>query len=194
MVQIIRNQLGIEEDDPRPLTLTGGMPFFGGPWSNYSIHPVVTAVDLIRENPSLKIMVVANGGYNTKESIGIYGNSPPIKPWNSEEASTLQDEIFRGKHLKVVERANGTLTIEAYTIMYDKKGDPTMVIVLGHLEDGSRTLALLPQDSNILKALEQQELVGKTCDVFHDDKKGLNFINGEELLKYEKVIKKTRSN
>jgi acetyl-CoA C-acetyltransferase len=183
MVQIIRNQLGIEEDDPRPLTLTGGMPFFGGPWSNYSIHPVVTAVDLIRKDPLLKIMVVANGGYNTKESIGIYGKSPPIKPWDPDEVSTLQDEIFRGKHLKVVDKANGTLTIEAYTIMYNKRRAPTMGIVLGHLEDDSRTLALLPQDSTILKALEHQELVSKICKVFHDDKKGLNFINGEELLK-----------
>ena len=179
MVQIIRNTLQIEEDDPRPLTVTGGMSFFGGPWNNYSMHPVVTAVDLIRKDPSLKIMVVANGGYNTKESVGIYGKQPPKKHWGTEEVSTAQEEISKGELLNVVEEANGILTIEAYTIVYNKAGKPTMGIMLGHLEDGSRTLAMLLPDTMTLNQLSYQELVGRKFHVVHDKKKGINYLKNE---------------
>ena len=32
--------MGIAPDDPRGLTLTGGLPFFGGAGNNYSMHGV----------------------------------------------------------------------------------------------------------------------------------------------------------
>ncbi len=40
--------------------------------SNYSMHSIITTVNLIRKNPDLKLMIIANGGYNTKQSIGIW--------------------------------------------------------------------------------------------------------------------------
>src|SRR5581483_2052633 len=40
--------LGIAADDPRPLTLTGALPWFGGPGSNYTTHAVATLVDRLR--------------------------------------------------------------------------------------------------------------------------------------------------
>ncbi|MFX1411006.1 MAG: hypothetical protein ACFFA6_11690, partial [Promethearchaeota archaeon] len=70
MVEIASQEIGIPQDDPRDLTITGGLSFFGGPFSSYSLHSIVTAVDLIRKNPSMKVMVLANGGYNTSQSIG----------------------------------------------------------------------------------------------------------------------------
>jgi acetyl-CoA C-acetyltransferase len=176
MVQIIRNALKIMEEDPRPLTITGGMPFFGGPWSNYSLHPVITAVDLIRKNSSLKILQVANGGYNTKLSVGIYGNTPPIKPWSTEEFSKAQEEILKEELPKPVEEANGNLTIEAYTIIYKKDGTPDLGIVIGHIENGLRTLAILKEDSKTLQNLSRQELIGRTFTVSHDLETGYNYL------------------
>ncbi len=176
MVQIIRNALKIKEKDPRPLTITGGMPFFGGPWNNYSLHPVITAVDLIRKNSSLKIMQIANGGYNTKLSVGIYGKTPPLKPWSTDEFSKVQQEILKGELPKPVLEANGILTIEAYTIIFKKNGELDKGIVMGYLEDGSRTLAVLKEDSKTLEKLSQQELVGREFKVTHDYKTGYNYL------------------
>ena len=51
MVQIIMNEIGLSIDDPRDITITGGLPYFGGPMSNYSMHAIATAVDLIRKDP-----------------------------------------------------------------------------------------------------------------------------------------------
>ncbi|MFX0083193.1 MAG: hypothetical protein ACFE94_15725 [Candidatus Hodarchaeota archaeon] len=176
MVQIILNELEIKEQDPRPLTITGGLPFFGGPWNNYSLHPVITAVDLVRENPSLKIMVVANGGYNTKQSVGIYGKEPPTKPWGLSEVSEIQKEILKGELAKPVEIANGTLTIEAYTVIYGRNGIPNGGIVIGNLANGARTLAHIKGDGKKLEELIQEELVGKKFNVYHDYKTKSNII------------------
>ena len=42
--------LGVALDDPRRLTVTGGLPFFGGPGNNYSMHAIATVADRLREN------------------------------------------------------------------------------------------------------------------------------------------------
>ena len=180
MVQLIRNALNLKEEDPRPLTITGGMPFFGGPWNNYSLHPVITAVDLIRKSPSLKIMQIANGGWNTKLSVAIYGKSPPIKPWSTDAFLEMQQEIKKEELPKPIEEANGVLSIEAYTITYKRDGSPDLGIVIGLLENGSRTLAVLKEDSKILEKLSQQELVGKKFRVFHDYEDGFNYLKVEK--------------
>ena len=35
---------GLTADDPRGLTLTGGLPFFGGAGNNYSMHGIAETV------------------------------------------------------------------------------------------------------------------------------------------------------
>ena len=37
-VFVICDALGLDGDDPRGLTLTGGLPYFGGPGNSYSLH------------------------------------------------------------------------------------------------------------------------------------------------------------
>jgi acetyl-CoA C-acetyltransferase len=162
MIEIAKKEIGIAEDDSRDLTITGGLSFFGGPFSSYSLHAIVTAVDLIKKNPSMKIMVLANGGYNTAQSIGIYGKEPSIKSWDEIDCEKIQQSINEYSLPEPVEVANGNLTVEAYTIIYDKKSVPDYAVVIGKLASGERTLALILTDSEKLLELEHQELVGKT--------------------------------
>lgn len=176
IVEIMVKELGLELDDPRQFTLTGGLPYFGGPWSNYSMHGIVTAVHLIREDPSLHIMVIANGGYNNKKSIGIYGSTPPSINWLERDDSVIQEKILSRKLKQPVKEAGGIVTVEAYTIPYDRKGNPKKVIILGHLENGSRTLAHIISTKDELKELENEELVGKKFKIRFDPKEDLNMI------------------
>jgi acetyl-CoA C-acetyltransferase len=169
MVEIARREIGIPDDDPRDLTITGGLSFFGGPFTNYSMHPIVTAVDLIQKNPSTKVMVLANGGYNTSESVGIYGNRPPVIDWEDNEYHDIQQKINSKALPEPFEEANGDLTIEAYTIIYDRRGSPEYGVVMGRLENGKRTLANISSSKTLLK-LEKEELVGKTFSVKHNNK------------------------
>ncbi|MFX1326096.1 MAG: hypothetical protein ACFE8N_14190, partial [Promethearchaeota archaeon] len=115
-------------------------------------------------------------------SIGIYGNTPPVKLWSSAEFSDIQQEIEKEKLPDPIEKANGILKVEAYTIIYKKDGTPDLGIVLGHLENGSRTLAVLKPETRTLTRLSHQELVGRKFRVLYNEKNGFNFlITTEEL-------------
>jgi len=176
VVQIIKNEIGITENDPRKLTITGGLPYFGGPWSNYSMHAIVSAVDVIRKNPSKKIMVVANGGYNTKQSFGIYGTEPSYKGSTEIDVKEIQKTILEKNLPEPVINANGNLTIDAYTFFYERDGTLKRGIVIGHLEDGVRTCAFIDAKPEVLSELEQQELVGRTFPVSYNSKIDRNLI------------------
>jgi acetyl-CoA C-acetyltransferase len=175
-VQIIKKEIGINDNDPRDLTLTGGLPYFGGPWSNYSMHAIITAVNLIRKNSSLKIMVVANGGYNTKQSFGIYGTEPPLKPWTEIDDAKIQKSILENTLPEPVIQANGNLTIEAYTFLHERDGRPKRGIVIGHLENGYRTCAVIDAEPEVLLKLEEIELVGNTFPVYYNSSIDRNLI------------------
>ena len=180
IVQIIMNEMGLSVDDPRDLTVTGGLPYFGGPWSNYSLHAIITATDIIRKNRSKKIMVVANGGYNTKQSFGIYGNKPPVISWEERDDTDIQKEILRDKLPDPVKEANGMITIEAYTIYYERDGRPKQSIVIGCLENGNRSFARIEDELERLEELEKQDLIGKIFHVHFDNESGINLISLDE--------------
>ena len=50
-MQIGADMLGIPVDDPRPLTVTGGLPYHGGPGNNYSTHAIARMVERLRAKP-----------------------------------------------------------------------------------------------------------------------------------------------
>jgi len=177
MIEIARKEIGILEDDTRDLTITGGLPYFGGPFSCYSMHSIVTASQLIRENPSSKILINAVGGYNTKHSIGIYGKEPPLKPWNEREDEKIQQSIYDQALSEPIEEAEGNLTIEAFTVIINRDGTPKQGIVFGKLESGDRTLALIIADTEKLLSLEKEELVGKAFPVHYDININFNVIS-----------------
>ena len=178
IVQIIMNELGIPLDDERNLTLTGGLPYFGGPWSNYSLHSIVNAVNSIRKNPSLRLMVIANGGYNTKQSIGIYGKFGPKISWDDVKTIELevQKKIYSTKLRKPIERANGEITIRGYTITFDRSGNPKKGIILGEFKNGTRTLAFMNFSIKRLLKLENEELVGRKAKVAYDEEIDRNIV------------------
>jgi acetyl-CoA C-acetyltransferase len=172
-------EIGISEIDPRDLTLTGGLPYFGGPWSNYSLHAIATAIEKIQKNPQLKIMVVANGGYNTKQSFGIYGKSPPAIPWNAEDSEgrqKIQEGILKNFLEDPIEKANGKLTGEGYTITYNRDQQPMEGIVIGKINEYKRTIAYIKGDQENLNEFEHIELLGETFPVYYDDKLQCNII------------------
>ena len=64
-------------DLERPLTVTGGMSFAGGPWNNYPMHAIATMADRLRDEPGTTGLVSGNGGYTTKHAFGVYATTPP---------------------------------------------------------------------------------------------------------------------
>src|SRR3546814_676544 len=77
-VQIAASELGLGLG--RPLTVTGGLSFAGGPWNNYVMHSIATMAGVLREDPETFGLVTANGGFITKHAFGVYSTRPPAPP------------------------------------------------------------------------------------------------------------------
>ena len=78
VVQMAAAELGLALDDPdRPLTLTGGLTFGGGPGNNYATHGIAQAVGALRRAPESAALVSGLGWYATKHSLGVYAARPP---------------------------------------------------------------------------------------------------------------------
>lgn len=131
----LADRFGLSPTDPRGLTLTGGLPFFGGPGNNYSTHAIVEAVARVRAMPGSYALVGANGGFMSKYSAGIYSMEPA--DWSDADRT-----IALPRQPAAIRKAAGPqteLTVETYTIVEDRSGP--VAIVLGHNAAGERIAA-----------------------------------------------------
>lgn len=170
-VEVACAEMGIALDDPRGLTVTGGLPYFGGPGNNYVTHSIAEMLNRVRAKPESYGLVTANGNYITKQSAGIYSTTAPERPFAPKDPATYQAKIDAEKGPRVAEAADGPARIETYTVMHDRKG-PSYSIVYGRLEDGSRFIANTPDDPGLLADMEARDYLGATGTVRHSD--GLN--------------------
>jgi acetyl-CoA C-acetyltransferase len=143
-------------DDPRGLTLTGGLPFFGGAGNNYSMHAIAEAVAAARSAPGQFAFVGANGGMMSKYSVGVYSAAPV--PWMPDRSAERQAQIDGGAGDAVTEHAEGAATIETYSVRYD--WETRTGIIIGRLDaDGSRCLATT-EDDDLVALLSDGEPLG----------------------------------
>ena len=103
-VEIGCQELGIAENDPRGLTITGGLPYFGGPGNNYVMHSIVTMAEKLRANPGKFGLCTGNGWYVTKHSAGIYSTRPTEGEWQREDPKSYQVDLDAMAHPNVTEK------------------------------------------------------------------------------------------
>jgi acetyl-CoA C-acetyltransferase len=141
-VQIAAAELGLAVDDPaRPLTVTGGLTFAGGPWSNYVTHSIATMAELLAANPGRRGLISANGGYLTKHSFGLYGSAPPPAEFRWEDVQPMVDQ--EPTRAAAVEW-EGVGTVESWTTPFNREGQPEKAFVAVRTPDQARTLAVIP--------------------------------------------------
>ena len=145
-------------DITRPLTLTGGLSFAGGPWNNYVMHAIATAVRRLREAPRERAFIWANGGYATKHAFGVYATEPPTAGFRHDSPQSQIDALPR-RELALGDDAAGEATIEAFTVMHDRAGRPERLIASTIRNDGRRAW-IVSDDSNVASAYAQGEHVG----------------------------------
>jgi acetyl-CoA C-acetyltransferase len=167
-VQMGAKAVGIPLDDPRGLTLTGGLPYFGGAGNNYVSHSIATAVERLREAPEKKALLTGLGWFATKHSAGVYSATPPTGEWTRTDPKVDQDALDAMGSPAVTDAANGKATIETYTVAFGREGEPEVSIIIGRLEDGTRFWANTPEDTELMKSMTREEFVGRTGTVTHD--------------------------
>lgn len=160
-VQIACEEMSIAEDDPRGLTVTGGLPYFGGPGNNYVTHSIAQMMDQVRSRPGSFGMVTANGNYVTKQSAGVYSTRPTATPFKPKDPKIYQAKIDAAKGPETTDAPSGKATIETYGVMHDRKG-PSFAVLFGRLEDGRRFIANTPDDAGLLGEMIHTDYLGAT--------------------------------
>lgn len=158
-VQIGCEEMGLAEDDPRGLTVTGGLPYFGGPGNNYVTHSIAEMMNKVRATPGMRGMVTANGNYVTKQSAGIYSTTPPERPFAPKPPKTYQARIDADKGATFTATPSGTGTIETYTVMHDRKG-PSYAILFARDAHNHRFIANTPDDPALLSEMATRDYLG----------------------------------
>jgi len=159
------DHFGLTADDPRGLTLTGGLPFFGGAGNNYSAHAIAEAVQKVRGDRGSFALVGANGGWMSKYATGIYSTEPADWSGNDRFAvlpkATDKVPVARGP----VESA----VVETYTINRGPKG--AEAIFIGRSDAGERVVGNADlSDAATAEAFESGEPFGKRLTLTQDER------------------------
>jgi acetyl-CoA C-acetyltransferase len=139
-VQLAAHELGISPLDERGLTVTGGMPQFGGPGNNYTTHAIACMRDELLNGSGTIGLVSGLGWYMTKHSVGIYGTSPPALGW-AHPSCVAEQKAIDATALTVRDDADGIAVVEATTVVYDRDGRGAEAPVFARLADGTRAVA-----------------------------------------------------
>jgi len=161
-VEIAAEGLGLNLLDERAFTVTGGLPYFGGPGNNYTTHAIASMVDLIRESHG-KGFISANGGFMSKHAAGIYSGEPRERGFTLADTAQEQEVIFNSA-LPVVQEGEGEAVVEATTVTYDRNGRPARAPIIATLVDGSRIAARASIET--LKGVSGKNLIGEKVKVF----------------------------
>jgi acetyl-CoA C-acetyltransferase len=164
-VQVAARELGLSTGDPaRPLTVTGGLTFAGGPWNNYVTHSIATMAEVLRAQPGTRGLISANGGYLTKHSFGVYGTTPPATPFRWED---VQGEVDRAPTRMAHVEWEGVGEVEAWTVPFDRDGKPERAFVAVRTPDGGRALALI-DDAEAAAVMVAEDIAGAKVRVGAD--------------------------
>jgi acetyl-CoA C-acetyltransferase len=137
-VQLGAKSLGLDINGQ--LTRTGGLQFGGGPWNNYVMHAIATVAGELRSGVGSTGLVWANGGYTTKHAFGVYATTPPKNGFAYDYPQDQIDALPR-RSLASPADAAGEMTIEGYSVMHDREGNPERSIASCILADGRRAWA-----------------------------------------------------
>jgi acetyl-CoA C-acetyltransferase len=149
--------LGLSPSDPRGLTTTGGLPFFGGAGNNYSMHAIASTVRTLRAKPGAIGLVGANGGFLSKYSVGVY--STKGREWRGFDSKPLQAEVDGWAAPVLAQDHAGEAKVETYTIDYS--GPEPRGVLLGRTSTGARVAAAV-EDSALVKQMIDADPLGGT--------------------------------
>ena len=144
------------------LTLTGGLPFFGGPGNNYSLHAIATMTGRLRERSGDYGLILANGGFLTKEAVGVYSTEAPTE-WAPVSSATIQREIDAQLLPEPVE-GPAEIAIDSFSVVY-QKGAATRGYVIGDTPDGRILARNEKGDEALLAALVAGDPLGRRARI-----------------------------
>ena len=155
--------LGLRDDDPRPISLTGALPYHGGPSSNYMSHSIGHLVERLREQPGEFGLASGVGMHMTKHVFGCYSTQPGAVQAPDYEA--IQEAAERQQpDCPIVASATGAATILAATTVFDRDSAPSWLLAVTQLPDGRRAYARTT-DAEVLASQADDAWIGRTVEL-----------------------------
>jgi acetyl-CoA C-acetyltransferase len=160
-IRLSCDALGLAIDDPRGLTVTGGLPYAGGPASGYMMHAIASAFDSVG-----RTMVTGVGMHMAKHVAAVWSSTPG----GASASDSVQAEVDAAQPRRhLLTTYAGPATVCAYTVAHGRGGAPEQGLLVLDTEDG-RALARV-HDADLLVDAESRELVGQPVTVTTDGKR-----------------------
>ncbi len=163
-----------------PLSVTGGLSFFGAPLNNYMSHAAAAIVRSLREQASSRGLLYGQGEYVTKHHALVMAPAAGV----ANEAMTedyrvqAQADAQRGEVPIVLFDYEGPATVETFTVIYARDGKPEYGCVIALTAQGHRLMARVPaSDEATLAVLTNLDShpVGRSGTVSRLDQKRLRW-------------------
>ena len=177
VVHLASEVLGLDPVSDQ-MSMTGGLSFFGGAGNNYSTHAIATVVEKLRQDRQAYGLVLANGGFMSKQSAGVYSAKTP-QAWAEISSKALQTEVDAQPECKLLNE-DCTAVIEAYTVRHDRNGITHAYLFARN--DQGRVMAVAPADHRAtMQALHKfDNPVGQTVNIIH--RGGKNILSNPHTL------------
>jgi acetyl-CoA C-acetyltransferase len=164
-VQVQAAELGISLDrsgpDPRPLTVTGGMTFAGGPLNSYVLHATAAMAQVLRADAGSVGLVTTVSGMLTKPAVALWSTDPG--PGGFEAADVTDTARAAIVTRPVDPAATGSGTIVGHTVVHER-GVPARSVAIIDLASGVRTVAV-DADPDRAAATVADDRVGEVIEV-----------------------------
>lgn len=148
----------------RDLTLTGGMPFAGGPYNNYFLQSTCRAAELLRQGAGRHALLSCVSGVVTKQAFALWSMEPPREGF--VHADLTHQVAAEVRSLVVVEDFTGSALVAGYTVLHGRGQLPKGVALLD-TSDGKRAMVTCADEALILQ-MQEVELVGRQVRVEHN--------------------------
>jgi acetyl-CoA C-acetyltransferase len=158
-VRVQLRELGIA--DERPLSVTGGMAFAGGPLNHYALQALVRMARLLRAEPGSTGLVTALSGVLAKQGVSLWSSEPGGSPFAHDDVS--EATARETEAAECVDAAEGEARIATYTVLYEN-GRPKRVALIADFEDGRRRLASCAEPARAEDAA-REELCGRAVRI-----------------------------
>jgi acetyl-CoA C-acetyltransferase len=146
---------GIDPD--RALTVTGGMPFAGGPYNNYFFQATARAAQLLREGTGKTALLSCVSGIMTKQAYAIWSADPPARGFIRRDVTA--EAAAASAEVPVELSYTGPGRIAGYTVLHDR-GTPPRAIALIDTDAGTRAL-VTSETPELIAAMQEDEWVGR---------------------------------
>lgn len=150
--EVYAEALGLPLD--RDLTVTGGMPYAGGPYNNYVLQATCRAAELLRAGRGRTALVSSVSGVLTKQGFGA---------WSTDAGRgfthlDLTGEVARQvRTLDVLDDYSGPGQIAGYTVLHERGQEPWGVAVVT-TQGGQRTVATTT-DPTAIARMQADDLI-----------------------------------